>query len=228
MTVIFQESIWELHVKISISLTLCYVYESVESDLTNVGCDNSILICVPIHVILALNDSELQSTIHSHSEFVQPRLCHWHDSLLLLDQNLAEGCTQFSCNKFHFQAMVNTFVTAGSIFLLSQFYLGNETVEEIGHRKSGSCLGQFAGSLTKPRTSVLCESSFSVMFHRTVVACEINLSECNCLDAWHNKKRSSFSFWLCMLVVELLAVKRSTNLGASNTTLILCFQVIDE
>lgn len=76
MTVIFQESIWELHVKISISLILCYVYESVESDLTNVGCDNSILICVPIHVMLALNDSKLQSIIHSRSEFVQPHLCH--------------------------------------------------------------------------------------------------------------------------------------------------------
>lgn len=108
MTVIFQESIWELHVKISIILILCYIYESVESDLTNVGCDNSILLRVPIHVILALNDSELQSTIHSHSEFVQPHLCHWRDSLLLLDQSLAEGCTQFSCYNFHFQAMENT------------------------------------------------------------------------------------------------------------------------
>lgn len=144
MTVIFQEGIWELHVKISISLILCYVYESVESDLTNVGCDNSILICVPIHVILALNDSKLQSTIHSHSEFVQPHLCHQHDSLLL-DRSLAEGCTQFACNKSHFQATQNTFVTAGSIFLLSQFYIGNETIGETGHRKAGSCLAQFIG-----------------------------------------------------------------------------------
>lgn len=160
------------------------------------GCDNSILICLPIHVILALNDSKLQSTIHSHSEFVQPHLCHWHDSLLLLDQSLAEGCTQISCNKFHFQAMEKTFVTAGSIFLLSQFYVGNETVGEIGHRKSGSCLAQFIDTLTKQWTRVLSESSFSLMFHRTVVACEINLSECNCLDVWHDKKRSPPSFWM--------------------------------
>lgn len=223
MTVIFQESIWELHVKISISLILCRVYESVESDLTNVGCDNSILICKPIHVILALNDSKLQSTIHSRSEFVQPHLCHWHDSLLLLGQSLVGGCTKFSCNKFHFKAMGNTFVTAGSIFLLSQLYMGNETVGEIGHKKSSSYLAQFIGSLTKPRTSVLCESSFSVMLHRTVVACEINLSECNHLDVWHNSKRSAFSFWMCMLVVELLGVKTSRSLGACSTTFILWF-----
>lgn len=184
------------------------------------GCDNSILICLPIHVILALNDSKSQSTIHSRSEFVQPHLCHWHDSLLLLDQSLAEGCTQFSCNKFHFQAMENTLVTAGCIFL-SQFYVGNETGGKIGHRKSGSCLAQFIGSLTKPWTSILCESSFSLLFHRTVVACEINLSEC--LNVRHNKKRSSFSFWMCMVVVELLGMKTSRSLGACSTTFILCF-----
>lgn len=66
--------------------------------------------------------------------------------------------------------------------MLSRFYIGNETVGEIGHRKSGSYLAQFTGSLTKTQRSVFCESSFLVMFHRTVIAYEINLSECNHLN----------------------------------------------
>lgn len=192
MTIIFQGSNWERHIKISLSIILCQIYESVESDLTHVGCDKSILIGVPIHMILALNHTKLQNTIHSHSKFVQPHLCHWHDLLLLLYQNLAEGCTCFSYNKFHFQATEYTFVTAGSISLLSHFYIGNETVEEIGHRKSGGCLSQFIHSLTELQASAFCESASSVMFHRPVVACEITLSEFNCLDAWHIKKKILF------------------------------------
>lgn len=94
-----------------------------ESDLTYVGCENSILICVPIPVMLALNHTKLQSRIHSRSEFIHPHLYHWHDSLHLLDQRLAEEGTCFSHNKFHIKATENNFVTAGSIVLLSQFYI---------------------------------------------------------------------------------------------------------
>lgn len=58
MAIILRVSGWELHANTSISIILCHVYESVEPDLTDVGCDESILIRVPIHMVLALNHAK--------------------------------------------------------------------------------------------------------------------------------------------------------------------------
>lgn len=48
-------------------------------------------------------------------------------------------------------------MTAGNIFLLLEFYINNETVEKIGHRKTSGWLSQSSSSLTEQWTRFFLE-----------------------------------------------------------------------